>query len=318
MAWLSGVLSIASGVTSAMGNKRAGEHLSAAGDQYSSTMKKAINKFITSWTGTAPEGYASESDYLYGSTGILNLKKELTGKEIKAFKKLETVEDQNKFLSDKLGYDVSLKEYWDPKAKDEYGMKTKLKDVEVTVQKGATETPGTCAAVQEIEERGGAPSKEAVYRPWIAPGEQAYEKLTKAIVNGDFSDFYTSPGYEFRKSEGEKSILRQGNAGKIPTTSANKALIDYGQNLASNEYQNYLTNLSSIANQGYGAQTDLDSEEAFYKGTALSAKSGKALTELGIGAGESSYIQQGYQGAANAMSQSANNYSGMTSFSGGK
>lgn len=136
-------------------------------------------------------------------------------------------------------------------------------------------------------------SKEAEYRPWINPGEAAYTKLTNAIVNGDFSDFYTSPGYEWRKAEGEKTIFQQQNAGKLPTAGAAKALVNYGQNAASSEYQNYLSNLEAISNKGYNALSDLNSLEAYYRGSSLSAVSGAAAGKLNALGSEASYLQQG-------------------------
>lgn len=62
--------------------------------------------------------------------------------------------------------------------------------------------------------------------------------------------FQTSPGYEFRKAEGEKALRRMASAtGKLGSGSMYKDLMRYGQGLASDEYGNYVGQLQSLASQ---------------------------------------------------------------------
>lgn len=262
--------------TSSQGSKDAASAIGRGTDSYNQTMSMALDAFMRGWAG---------KDKTLGS--ILS-----NPSDRKTFQSLTTLEDQNAFLSKKLGQDVTLDKQYTKGALDEYGRKLKLADITYSIN-GQKDTSASFEANQARRDEGGIVSKTNEYRPWIQPGEEAYTKLTNAIVNGDFTDFYTSPGYEWRKSEGEKSILQQANAGKLPTAGAEKALINYGQNAASTEYQNYLSNMEAVANKGYNAQSDLNSLEAYYKGAGLNAVSGLAAGNLNAIGSEASYIQQG-------------------------
>jgi len=62
--------------------------------------------------------------------------------------------------------------------------------------------------------------------------------------------FETSPGYQFRKAEGEKAIRRLASAkGHLGSGAMYKDLMNYGQGLASSEYGNYVGQLQSMASQ---------------------------------------------------------------------
>lgn len=62
--------------------------------------------------------------------------------------------------------------------------------------------------------------------------------------------FETSPGYQFRKAEGEKAIRRLASAkGHLGSGAMYKDLMRYGQGLASSEYGDYVGQLQSLASQ---------------------------------------------------------------------
>jgi hypothetical protein len=77
--------------------------------------------------------------------------------------------------------------------------------------------------------------------PWRDAGIAALKQISDGIANGSFDpskfDFEADPGYEFRRAEGEKAIERsQAARGNVLSGAAGKALLRYGQDYASNEY----------------------------------------------------------------------------------
>lgn len=68
--------------------------------------------------------------------------------------------------------------------------------------------------------------------------------------NGD-GGFTTSPGYEFRRSEGLKAIDRSSAArGMLNSGGADKARMRYADGLASSEYDSYSNRLAALAGVG--------------------------------------------------------------------
>lgn len=86
----------------------------------------------------------------------------------------------------------------------------------------------------------------ALQEPWRQAGVGALNQLTAGLSEGGryatpFSqtNWQQSPGYQFRLSEGLKALDRQAAArGGLISGAALKAAQGYGQNLASDEYQN--------------------------------------------------------------------------------
>lgn len=82
----------------------------------------------------------------------------------------------------------------------------------------------------------------------LLPDESFEELSPEAAQERAFEQFKTSPGYEFRLSEGEKAIRRLSSArGMLGSGSMYKDLMKYGQGLASDEYGNYVSQLQSMA-----------------------------------------------------------------------
>jgi len=68
------------------------------------------------------------------------------------------------------------------------------------------------------------------------------------------SDFETSPGYDFRMSEGQKAIERSAAArGGLYSGGTAKALTRYAQGVASDEYNTYANRLAALAGVGQSA-----------------------------------------------------------------
>lgn len=103
--------------------------------------------------------------------------------------------------------------------------------------------------------------------PWRKAGAGALTELGNADFKRDFSanDFQTDPGYQFRMDQGQKALERSAAArGGLQSGGTLKALTNYGQNVASSEYQNAYNRfnadrdrrfgrLSNIAGMGQGA-----------------------------------------------------------------
>jgi hypothetical protein len=142
---------------------------------------------------------------------------------------------------------------------------------------------------------------EQQLRPWIKPGEDAFEALSRAILEGDRSGFETSPGYEFRLKQGEEAIMRARNAGLIPTAGAVESFIGHGQGLATQEWSNYLGQLGGLAQSGYSSLMDLKSLEAHYMGAQASMKSAEIQNEYNRSALEAQLMISGGKAGGSAI-----------------
>jgi hypothetical protein len=74
----------------------------------------------------------------------------------------------------------------------------------------------------------------------------------------DYSAFTTSPGYQFRLGEGQKAGQNQMAArGGAYSGNALKALAEYNQNMASNEYGNWWNQIAGLAGVGQSSANTL-------------------------------------------------------------
>lgn len=82
----------------------------------------------------------------------------------------------------------------------------------------------------------------AATAPWRVAGEKALNTLADKLKAGP-GDYTKSPGYDFRTNEGQKAIERSAAAkGGLLSGATGKALTRYGQDYATNDYQNFLAN----------------------------------------------------------------------------
>lgn len=158
--------------------------------------------------------------------------------------------------------------------------------------------------------------------PWRTAGETALNRLSTGLAAGGafdkaFSetDWKQDPGYQFRLSEGLKSLERSAAArGGLLSGAQMKGITNYGQNAASQEYQNafnrYYTEranklqpLQSLAGIGQTSANAL---------TGAAGTLGQSIGSNIIGAGNASAA--GTIGIANAISggvgQGINYYQG--------
>ena len=89
------------------------------------------------------------------------------------------------------------------------------------------------------------------YAPWRQMGEGAIGRMEDTMA-GDMSSFQTSPGYNFRMEEGTRNVNNQ-----FSNTSgggnAMRAMVDYSQNFASNEFGNWWNRNAGMAGSGQAA-----------------------------------------------------------------
>jgi len=96
--------------------------------------------------------------------------------------------------------------------------------------------------------------------PWRESGLNALGMLDEKLVSGP-GEFEASPGYEFRLAEGQKAMERSAAAkGNLLSGKTLKGVTRYGQNYATNDYDNFLkryydslTPLQNQSNVGYTA-----------------------------------------------------------------
>lgn len=146
--------------------------------------------------------------------------------------------------------------------------------------------------------------------PWRLAGEKALGQLTAGIEPGgeftrnfSMADYEADPGYAFRLNEGIKALDRSAAArGGLLSGAQLRGITDYGQNAASQEYQNafnrYQINranrlqpLQSLAGVGQSATNTL---------TGAAGQLGQNIGNNLINAGNAR--ASGYVGGANALS----------------
>lgn len=128
----------------------------------------------------------------------------------------------------------------------------------------------TKAADQAVaEQRRQSEQARADQEPWRLVGQGAVGKLAAAYgvgANGesitpDRTGFETSPGYDFRLSEGVKAAERSAAArGQLASGATMKAVQRYGEGLASSEWENYTGHLAQLA--GIGQQATNATQQA--------------------------------------------------------
>lgn len=157
------------------------------------------------------------------------------------------------------------------------------------------------------------------YMPFQTAGYNALSELTAAILgkriqfdaNGRpiqgamqnvapqdrLAGFFQDPGYQFRMNEGTRAIENSASArGNLYSGATMKALQRYGQDYASNEYDNYLSRLSGIAGSGQQSINSLANI-----GSNYATNTGKLYQDIGDSRAS------GYIGVANARNQAGSN-----------
>lgn len=98
-----------------------------------------------------------------------------------------------------------------------------------------------------------------------------------ALTTPDYSAFFKSPDYEFRRSEGNRNINNSFAArGGALSGNALRALTEYNSNLAAGEFGNYFNRQAALAGIGQTANS-----QSAQVGMATTSNIGNALTNAG-------------------------------------
>lgn len=125
----------------------------------------------------------------------------------------------------------------------------------------------------------------------MEPWKQAGLKALTGLQDGSF--FQKDPGYQFRLDEGNKAINAAAAArGRAGGGAALKELTQYGQNFASNEYQNAYNRTNNLANYGNQASMALGN---------FAGGHGSNIANNAIGYGNASAASEIAQGNRNAQ-----------------
>lgn len=140
--------------------------------------------------------------------------------------------------------------------------------------------------------------------PWRTTGKNALLALEQQINAGP-GDYTQSPGYQFRLSEGQKALERSAAArGGLIGGASQKALLKYGQDYATSDYDNFLrryyekmTPLQSLAGVGQSTAAQTAASGA---NMANSIANTNMNTAAGVG---QNYLNAGNAAAGNYINQ---------------
>ena len=149
--------------------------------------------------------------------------------------------------------------------------------------------------------------------PFVGTGQAG------ALANNfSMADYQADPGYAFRLSEGIKALDRSASAkGQLLSGSALKGVTQYGQDMASQEYQNafnrYQSNkttnynqLASLAGVGQTANNALQSANTNYANSSGNLTMTNAANQGNAAIATGNANASSYAGIGNALSQGAN------------
>jgi len=119
---------------------------------------------------------------------------------------------------------------------------------------GSAKRAASAAAADLINQRElGRTKAQELYGQFLPAGGygmEALEQQRDVLLGGDMSQFYTSPGYQFRLEEGTGAIEKAMAARGLGRSSrAFKSISDYAEQSASDEFSNYLNQLSGFGTQ---------------------------------------------------------------------
>jgi hypothetical protein len=102
--------------------------------------------------------------------------------------------------------------------------------------------------------------QQANQQPWLQAGQGALSQMQNPYYQQQFnmSDFQADPGYQFDLSQGQQAINRSAAAsGGLASGNTLKALNNYSQNQASNEYQNAYNRFTNNQSQSFNRLASL-------------------------------------------------------------
>lgn len=132
---------------------------------------------------------------------------------------------------------------------------------------------------------------------------------TTGSSNANYANFYNSPGYQFSLSQGEGAINKQAAAGgNLYSSNTLGAINNYAQGTASNQYNNYINQLTTMAGLGNSAAAGT-SQAATATGQGVANSLGNAGNALGNGIlGQSNAFSSALGATGTQFGNLLNNY----------
>ena len=153
----------------------------------------------------------------------------------------------------------------------------------------------------------------ARFQPWMAAGQNALAQYQQGIDQGFNFDFQADPGYQFRLNEGQRMLEGSAAAaGNLYSGNTLRALTDYGQGMASNEYGNYIARLGSLAGIGQAAAGNQANAGANFAAGAGQAIAGLGNAQAAGAIGGGNAINQGIGNALGAWQYAQQSAGGNT------
>jgi len=133
---------------------------------------------------------------------------------------------------------------------------------------------------------------------WGIDGSNAKQRQDEAL-----NAFQTSPGYQWRKTEGVNALDRSAAAKGLLLSGAQvKGVQAFGDGLASEEYRNYMSDLMTTSGMGQGAASSASNTSAsLTSGAANNIAQGGMARGSGYAAGANALASGIGQGINNAM-----------------
>lgn len=143
------------------------------------------------------------------------------------------------------------------------------------------------------------------FQPYLDIGKGATYKLSQLTGTGgnstpDFSQFYTSPDYQFRQQQGELGIERGANARGMNLSGGTlKDLAAFNSGLASTEYGNYFSRLMGLSQLGANSAGSLANSSTTAAGNIGNTAMGVGQAQASGIVGSANSYMGGINGAAN-------------------
>lgn len=164
--------------------------------------------------------------------------------------------------------------------------------------------------------------------PYLQAGKQTIGQLSTGLMDGgDFNrnftaaDFEVDPGYQFRQDQGQKAVERSAAArGGALSGAAIKASNEYGQNLASQEYQSAYQRYNNDLNSRFNRLSSVAGmgQRAADNSSNIETGRGTDLGNLSINKGNVNAAKAIASSSANAnMVGALGNYASGFNFGGG-
>lgn len=150
---------------------------------------------------------------------------------------------------------------------------------------------------------------QAAQMPWRTAGKTALDEQVNLMglgsqgAEGQLASLMNAPGTQFRLDTGQKTLDRSASAkGGLFSGAAGKAMTGYGQNFASNEYGNRLSQLSSLSGQGQAAASGMAGQGTTYAGNTSNLLTGMGNAGAASSIAQGAAKQSGILGAGQALS----------------